>query len=59
MNLEHKIIEVIEEKRLKLFRHLKRIRSNRIPKQLHWSTILKVGGERRDLGTSRRIEEKA
>ena len=34
VNVQHIIVEVIEKRRLKWFGHLKRIRSNRIPKMI-------------------------
>ena len=35
--VKHNIIEIIEERRLKCFGHLKRMRSNRIPNILEWN----------------------
>ena len=56
MNVQHNIIEVIEERRLRGFGHLKRMRNNIVRKMI-LTRLLKTGGERGSLGMSECIDK--
>ena len=47
MNVQHNIIEVMEERRLKLFGHLRRMESDIISKKSYWSGMPRARNERK------------